>query len=88
MIALILRNSFFVAETSRCRNGGHRNVPSPKRRSPKWRRRMGVAETASPKRSIPIETIQNFVLGARKLIRAKIDTKITKVNPRRAGISS
>ena len=42
-----------VAETSRRRTGDRRNVPSPKRWSPNWRRRMGVAETASPKRPIP-----------------------------------
>ena len=37
-----------IAETS-----FRRSVPSPNRRSPKRRRRIGVAETASPKRPIP-----------------------------------
>ena len=48
-----------VAETSRRRNGGRQNVPSPKRR-----RRMGVAETASPKCPRPDILAHFVVFGA------------------------
>ena len=46
-----------VAETSCRRIGGRHNVLSPKRH-----RRMGIAEKASPKRPIPVETARFITL--------------------------